>query len=537
MTKKRIYIISGGTMMHIRPHFSVCAPAYGTVGREMFYELWGAQKRDPAHWRNWNLDELEQPEPDLFDFLLVPLFTRMAKGDDTWGSHPGNFEESTIARSEVMEEAGLKYVDTNEDLSTLVNVLVAREDTRCIIMAAAVCDWEPSNMSQDVVKRYRNYDDPEDGPTTGEEYVSLRGEFLADEFGKDKPRLSSRLEDAPEHRKGLSLSLRAADKIIGRIREERKDIFLVSFKTTAGVSPEETYAAGLRSLKGSSSNLVLANDVQNHHNVVVTPEEFPYHGETRRDALRTLAEMIFDRIQLDFVRTEVLEGEPADLWELDQDDHIPDNFLPVLKHLIERGAYKPLPWSDRTSGHFGCVVTGKDYKRVSSVRKANHNRVMEEGVAKIVSDNGDRIVAMGARPSVGEHTQRMIYEEISRKDWPKLKDGEAASIVHFHCPLRPEAQAPVGDDVWAKEGKRIKSLVFGMMQPPTRPQKPYECGSVQCGTNTAEGMDVADIGVWAVHLEGHGPNIAWSRDADPQRVINYIEKHWDLDQKSGGNLG
>jgi len=29
---KKIVIYTGGTMVHVRPHFSLCAPAYGTVG-------------------------------------------------------------------------------------------------------------------------------------------------------------------------------------------------------------------------------------------------------------------------------------------------------------------------------------------------------------------------------------------------------------------------------------------------------------------------------------------------------------------------
>jgi hypothetical protein len=27
------YVISGGTMVHVAPHFSFCAPAYGAVGQ------------------------------------------------------------------------------------------------------------------------------------------------------------------------------------------------------------------------------------------------------------------------------------------------------------------------------------------------------------------------------------------------------------------------------------------------------------------------------------------------------------------------
>lgn len=33
---KNIYIITGGTMVHITPHFSITAPAYGKVGVEIY---------------------------------------------------------------------------------------------------------------------------------------------------------------------------------------------------------------------------------------------------------------------------------------------------------------------------------------------------------------------------------------------------------------------------------------------------------------------------------------------------------------------
>lgn len=481
---KRIYVISGGTMVHIRPHFSLCAPAYGTIGCSL-------------------TDALVQGIFDKGmdkDFRVVPIFTRMAEYQgDRWGDY-GNIQatctEGVWYGRQLLESLGLRHVETHEDLKTLTQALIQREDTRGIIMAAAVCDWKPQILQEDDVNE------------TGHVYVNER---FTTEFGKGHPRLSTRLPGHPDARKGISLKMRPADKLIGMIRRERKDIFLVSFKTTAGVSREETYAAGLKSLKGSSSNLVLANDVQNHHNVIVTPEEFPYYCDTRERAVAELAEMVLDRIRLDFVRTRMVPGDKADLVQLHEEGKIPSNFLPVLKHIIQRGAFKVLPWAERTSGHFGCVVLeeGLGFTRVSSIRKVNHNKVFEEGVAKIVSDEGDSIVAMGGKPSVGEHTQRMIYEQI------RAQGHEVHSIVHFHCPFRKST---------------------GILDVPTAEQKPYECGSMQCGTNTSTNMMQIEEGIWAVHLEGHGPNIAWHRDVDPQRIIDFIEGGWDLTTKSGGNL-
>ena len=40
--------------------------------------------------------------------------------------------------------------------------------------------------------------------------------------------------------------------------------------------------------------------------------------------------------------------------------------------------------------------------------------------------------------------------------------------------------------------------------------------------------------VWAVHLDHHGPNIVFTKDIDPQLIINFIERHWDLSKKTTG---
>lgn len=47
---------------------------------------------------------------------------------------------------------------------------------------------------------------------------------------------------------------------------------------------------------------------------------------------------------------------------------------------------------------------------------------------------------------------------------------------------------------------------------------------------TSIGID----GIYAVHLENHGPNIAFHKNVDPQKVIDFIEMYWDLSKKEGG---
>lgn len=269
-------------------------------------------------------------------------------------------------------------------------------------------------------------------------------------FGKDHERLST--SDGE-----FSLRLAPTEKIVSSIRKERKDIFLVSFKTTAGKQAHETYTAGLTNLKKTSSNLVFANDITEQHNIVVTPEEFPYYCDTREDAVDLLAQMVADRTALDFVRTNV------DL----SDSHADLNTLPQR----------------------ACDTD---------------HEVFNRGVVKIYGyDEDGRIKAGATKPSVGEHTQQQIYDELP----------EADCIVHFHSPFRED-------------------IVPGTI--PIREQAPYECGSIQCGQNTASGMKEVKPGIWAVHLRGHGPNIAFKSSVDPSEVVSFIDQWWDPASAIGG---
>lgn len=56
-------------------------------------------------------------------------------------------------------------------------------------------------------------------------------------------------------------------------------------------------------------------------------------------------------------------------------------------------------------------------------------------------------------------------------------------------------------------------------------------GSNECGVNTASGMKEIFEGVWVVHLENHGLNIAWSPYVNSEDVINFIKTNWDLSKK------
>lgn len=341
---------------------------------------------------------------------------------------------------------------TNDDVAKYVDKLVADPDTKVIFMSVAMCDFE-GDVDQ-----------------------------LA---GKDKPRLSSSLD----HKMWLT----ASDKVIKRIRKERKDIFLVGFKTTAGATPQEQFDAGLRLLKQNSCNLVLANDYHTKLNMVVTPEEAPYHVTDNRDeALRGLVEMTGLRCGLRYTRSTVEEGELVD-WTSHQ---VPDALRIVVDHCVARGAYKP--FLGKTAGHFAFKVSDSEF--LTSRRKTNYNESMD--LCRVKLDGDDKVIAKGHKPSVGGQSQRLIFNMYPEMD----------SIVHFHCPMKPDAKHEV----------------------PIREQRPYECGSHECGQNTADGLEVVEEDVYskilAVHLDGHGPNIVFnSKTVDPATLIDFIERSFDLD--------
>jgi hypothetical protein len=62
---------------------------------------------------------------------------------------------------------------------------------------------------------------------------------------------------------------------------------------------------------------------------------------------------------------------------------------------------------------------------------------------------------------------------------------------------------------------------------------PYECGSHECGQNTSDGLelfveDKHGHRLKAVMLDKHGPNIVFNKNMDPNTVIEFIERYWDL---------
>ena len=413
MKQKKIHILGGGTVNHVRTHLAISSQAYGTTAR-----------------------------------TLHKMFSK----------HRGDNVELHLTK---MASAGDSHLETNADIEALVKKLVADPETSMIVFNVALADFE--------------------------------GEI--DEVSSDKyaPRLTSRESD------GAVMTLKTAEKIIKLVRKERKDIFLVAFKATSGASEDEQYMRALSMMKESSVNLVLANDVVTRKNMVVTPEESRYYvTEDRQKALQGLTDMSLARSGLSFTRAHVIGDAPLVPWSSSE---IPDNLRQVVDHLIAKGAYQP--FRGKTVGHFAARGGSKD-EFLTSIRKSNFNNLSQTGLVRIFTQGDDRVIAHGAKPSVGGQSQRIIFNE----------NPDLDVIVHFH-------------------GKLLDSKADDI---PVCSQWEYECGSHECGRNTAEGLTEIRPGIYAVMLDQHGPNIVFNRNVPAEQVIEFIEQNFALGQKTGGNI-
>jgi hypothetical protein len=355
---------------------------------------------------------------------------------------------------------------TNEDVLKLVQELKSDLDTKVIFFNVALCDYNGQITTEQTDGKMSNF------------WISS---------GKYAKRLSTS--------EGIqTMELKPAEKILKKIREGRKDIFLVAFKTTCGANQQEQYLAGLDLLKRGSCNLVLANDTKTRLNMIITPEEARYHVlYDREEVLRQLVDMTFYRSQLSFTKSTVVDGTPVP-WS---SNLVFESLRKVVNYCIGKGAYKP--FNGATVGHFACKLSDNEF--LTSIRKSNFNDLEKNGLVRITTDGNDTVLAYGAKPSVGGQSQRIIFSE--------HKDKEYDCIVHFHCPQKGSSEVPVVS------------------------QREYECGSHQCGQNTSRGLKQFG-NLSAVMLDNHGPNIVFNHKIDPQEVINFIEENFHLEDKTGG---
>lgn len=345
---------------------------------------------------------------------------------------------------------GESDLETNGDIERLIDQLVADDTTRVIFLNASLVDFGSSSDRR---------------------------------FGQ---RYSAR------DNKELAIVVSAMPKIVTKIRQRRKDIFLVAFRQTCGMTEDEMYISGLDLCKTASCNLVLANDKKTRMNMVITPEEARYHVTTNRlEALTGLVEMAKLRSHLMFTRSTVVAGKPIP-WD---SELVYPSLRAVVNYCIQQGAYKPFNGS--TAGHFACKLDDTTF--LTSIRKTNFNDLPKNGLVKVVTDGPDSVMAYGAKPSVGGQSQRIVFNEHSNYD----------CIVHFHCPIKPGSKVPIAS------------------------QREFECGSHECGKNTSAHLQ--EFGnLSAVFLEQHGPNIVFHHSIDPKEVIDFIEANFDLSEKTGG---
>lgn len=430
-----IHIFGGGTFSHVRNHLALAAPAFGTTANKI-YNLVLAER----------INEFSAGKYDTFTEAEDAVQMHLTKMADSYSD-----------------------LVTNEDVEHKLDELIADPTTRVIYFNVALCDYKGSIY--------------EDIP-----FDEFSGEVVTTPSGKYEPRLKT--SDGFQE-----MYLTPAAKLIGKIRRERKDIFVVGFKTTCGATSDEQYAIALNMLKANSINLVLANDTKTRNNMIVAPEETRYCETTDRSVvLRKLVEMTESRSRNTFTRSTVVPGDHVP-WNSNE---IPDNLRKVVEYCIDKGAYKP--FRGATAGHFAVKVNDREV--LTSKRKHDYNNLCEDGLVRIKYDGLDKVIAHGFKPSVGGQSQRIIFDEHPDLD----------CIVHFHCPLRA--------DRWDKIA--IAS------------QWQNECGSHQCGKNTSDHLTDMYAGIKAVMLDDHGPNIVFSRDTDPLAVIAFIEDNFDLEQKTGG---
>ena len=235
---RTIYVVTGGTLVHVSPHFSLCAPAYGAVGTEISAHLHSSIERLSL--------------ASSLEVILVR--TRLAGPND-------------LASQARLTELGVSSSpETNQDLRDLVHAILRRVDTAAIVMSAAVCDFEPERLTS----------------------RSESGEETRLSFGKDQARLHGV--------RSLTLDLTPSAKIIDDVKAQRSDVCLATFKTTAGLPLEVMRVQATENMIRSGSDFVFANDIHHHANLVVTRAGDVLQGQDRTATLNLLCDALMQHL-------------------------------------------------------------------------------------------------------------------------------------------------------------------------------------------------------------------------------------------------
>ena len=337
--------------------------------------------------------------------LSAPAYgTTAVQLEEIFKQHPENKMEVDLYLTKMADPSKLtnpNAPDTPEDVEALVDKLVADPDTRVIIFNVAMVDFKPELGTLQF----------KDQPSAS-----------FSEFGKYYQRLPSRVES-------LELILTPYQKIINKIRKERKDILLVGFKTTCGATKEEQFNKGLKLCKDASANIVFVNDVNKEriekleeglnildisklqNNGLVTPEESSYWYNTRDEALDALVQMVLDRSHLHFTRSTVVDSETVP-WSFgytsksipveSKNFHItslpvlipipnpiiPESFRAIFNWVRFKGAYKQGP-TGSTVGHMGIKLGPNEF--LTTKRKTDFNKMEEVGLVRVITDDPDDV--------------------------------------------------------------------------------------------------------------------------------------------------
>jgi hypothetical protein len=223
---------------------------------------------------------------------------------------------------------------TNEDVDKMVDLIINDNTVKVVFFNIALCDFD--------------------------------GQIGSIESGKHAQRLETAAGETV-------MTLKPSEKIIGKIRKTRKDIFLVGFKTTCGATEQEQFSKGLDLMKRTSCNIVLANDIETRKNLIITPEEGVYgQGMSRAECLEELVDIAWHRTHLSFTRSTVVGGTPVS-WS---DAQVYPALREVVNFCIAKGAYKE--FKGATTGHFAAKLAPNKF--LTSIRKTNFNDIHKNGI-------------------------------------------------------------------------------------------------------------------------------------------------------------
>lgn len=516
MTKK-IVILGGGTNTYISNHLALSAPAYGNTAREL---------------RRKFLIESQGYSVNL-------VLTKMAD--------PSNKDAP----------------DTPEEVEAVIDQLIADPDVRVIVFNVAMVDYKPTSLTE-----WRRTDKTlgEDSNVFGkyERRLSTTGTPVIDlelqPYNKIINKIRKTRKDIflvgfkttcgatqeEQFNKGLKLVKEASCNIVFANDVDKARIDLLNNSLSILEERMQSKDPVKHRRQGLTKSAQCSVDSL-RNNALITPEESSYWYNTRDEALDALVAMTLSRIKGEFTRTTEVEGNPVQavtsyigsgsdstFIPVTYNTSIPSPFMQVLSWLISQGAYKKNVMG-KTPGHFGiklspttslCSIRKQDYTDLRNLKlvKVEQKQVptypdldywesaLSSGIADSTMPNivwKDIVEAQGAKPSVGDATQRELFKYNPEMDF----------IIHFHCPLQPNHSLSI----------------------PIVKQFGYECGShgeTSCSKNTRTGMKAFQLPsgsyVYAVHLDHHGPNIMFNRSVDIEELKTFISFNWDLSKKDDG---